>query len=286
MKITDCLPQQLNMLAGCMDKLQQIRLNANSPVKVKVDGANFYVGANGLQKGVVGALKISGEQIGAFIKKACQNSIYAFERQMSQGFLTLDDGCRIGVSGSGSICDDGQACFSSYSGVCIRINKAAWGCSSGIGDETIACSNILVAGLPGHGKTTFLRDIAARLSSRYDVVVLDERGELSRVDGFEARCCCDVLVGLERSRAVKIALQSLSPEVLICDEIFDSDLPWLKHALQSGVNVCASMHCRDFSGVNDFVSKNGLKFDKYVILEQFGGKMAKLYDKSANYITL
>lgn len=285
MKIAECLPPKLQGLVKYLDKLQQIRLVANSPVRLKLDGINMYMGEFGLQNSPCGAVRVVADEIDTFIKTACQNSIYAFQNQLSNGYLTLDDGCRIGVGGRCSSGVDGEICFSSYTSACIRINKHVQLCSSGVSKNDLS-SNILVVGLPGYGKTTFLRDLAIRASKVLDVAVLDERGELTLVEGFATQACCDVLLHLERQRAVILALRSLSPEVIVCDEIFDVDAGWLGGAMQSGVNVYASLHSTTFNAAKEFCDRNGLNFDFFVVLEQFGGKMAKLYDKLGNYITL
>ena len=285
MKIVDCLPDRLKVLSKYLDKLQQVRLVANFPIKVKIDGTNFYLSQNGLQKGTCGAVCVDTDEIAYVIKTACQSSVYAFEKQLANGYFTLDDGTRIGVAGNGVCNQDGEIYFSNYTSLCVRFNRCVDGCSSGVG-ENLLLNNILVVGLPGYGKTTFLRDLAIRCSKQFDAVVLDERGELSQVAGFTSKASCDVLLHLSRCKSAVVALQSLSPQILVLDEVFDIDATWLKSAIDSGVKVYATMHADSFLSAKAFCDKNLLNFDFYVILEQFGGKMAKLYDKSAKYITL
>ena len=193
MKIAECLPSKLACLLKHLDKLQQIRIVAEAPTKVRLEGSSFYVGENGLQKGRDGAVSFDVNEIAEFVKNACQSSIYAFEKQIANGYLTLEDGTRIGVSGVGGVTDDCDVYFRSYHSVCIRLNRAVSNCSETVGEQMLY-SNILVVGLPGYGKTTFLRDLTTRACASFDVVVLDERGELTRVEGFDKNCFCDSLV--------------------------------------------------------------------------------------------
>ena len=140
MKIADCLPAKLLALCRYLDKLDQIRIVANKPVKVSLEGATYYVGKNGLQNGPCDAICVGDEEVGDLVKTACQNSIYAFERQLGNGYLTLDDGSRIGVSGKGFVDKNGQVFFSDYKGVCIRMNRHVVGCSGVVGSDMLSSS--------------------------------------------------------------------------------------------------------------------------------------------------
>jgi stage III sporulation protein AA len=86
---------------------------------------------------------------------------------------------------------------------------------------------ILIYAPPGEGKTTLLRAVAAGLAGAdggtpLRTVVVDTRGEL----GFETDgrgLCLDILRGYPRARGVEIATRTLSVQVIICDEIGDTD---------------------------------------------------------------
>jgi stage III sporulation protein AA len=285
MRLVDCLPTRLKCVSKYLDKLQQLRLVADCPVKLRIDGVNYYLSSCGLQKSSLGAICVTSCEISEFVKTACQNSIYAFEKQIANGYLTLDDGTRIGVAGKGCMASNGDMCFSDYTSVCIRVNRCVAGCSSGV-DENLLNSSMLIVGMPGYGKTTFLRDLVVRASANFDVVVLDERGEITLANGFANKSFCDVLLHMDRSYSAPVAVKSLSPEIMACDEVTDKDTCWLRNALQSGVKVYATLHSSSFLSAKCFCDKNALNFDNYVILERFGGKMAKLYNKTGEYITL
>ena len=96
MKIVDCLPDRLKVLSKYLDKLQQVRLVANFPVKVKIDGANFYLSQNGLQKGTCGA--VSGACVLAGLKNSTGNmtkpnsktSTYKLSREIMARFKSMN----------------------------------------------------------------------------------------------------------------------------------------------------------------------------------------------------
>ena len=106
------------------------------------------------------------------------------------------------------------------------------------------CS-VLVAGEPGSGKTTLLRSLSCWLAGRWKVTIVDERGELyepnfSAQDGL---CCMDFLRGFPKAQGVLQAVRTLSPQVIVCDELGDcEEVQQLLYALNTGVCLLASIH--------------------------------------------
>lgn len=74
---------------------------------------------------------------------------------------------------------------------------------------------------PNVGKTTLIRDIAKTLSSgkfAHRMAIVDTRGEIYIKTAFE-NSIADVLSGYPRAKGIEIATRTMSPEVIICDEI-------------------------------------------------------------------
>ncbi|MBS1382438.1 MAG: hypothetical protein HPZ89_09390, partial [Oscillospiraceae bacterium] len=68
--------------------------------------------------------------------------------------------------------------------------------------------------------------------------VVDERGELS---GFCDGCC--VLRGYEKGAGMLLAIRSLAPQVILCDELGTlQDVEAVSQALHSGVAVVTTIH--------------------------------------------
>ena len=110
--------------------------------------------------------------------------------------------------------------------------------------------NTVLISPPGVGKTTFLRDIARILSETHKVSMVDERGELAAVCGglprFDVGEQTDVLDGFSKTEGIENALRSLSPHVIITDEIGTAeDIKAITDILKSGCSVIASMHGSD-----------------------------------------
>ena len=137
--------------------------------------------------------------------------------------------------------------------------------------------SIIVAAPPGGGKTTVLRDLARALSGGFGgryrkVSIVDERGEFG---GFSPGVNTDVLTGFGKKKGIEIAVRTLSPELIVCDEIADdAEVDAIKAGFSSGVAFAVSVHIRD---AEDLVHKSIItklyltgEFDYVVLLEEYG----------------
>lgn len=135
-------------------------------------------------------------------------------------------------------------------------------------------------GPPTSGKTTMIRDMARILSSGfqgryYKVTVIDERGEIAACSGGQPQndigLCCDVLDGYEKGEGMMMALKTLGPEVLICDELGSNrEIQAVTAALNCGVRVIATIHAGSAEEVYRRTSLSALldtgAFDQLVLL--------------------
>lgn len=101
---------------------------------------------------------------------------------------------------------------------------------------------MLLVGEPGSGKTTLLRSIARELVRQQKILsVIDERRELFA--GNAPGEALDVLAGLPKGQAVQMALRTLSPQVILLDELGGLDeVTALEQGLFSGVDFVATLH--------------------------------------------
>lgn len=183
-------------------------------------------------------------------KRICENSVYKYENEIKNGYITIQGGYRVGFCGSRT--ENGL--IKDISSINIRLTRMV----EGAGDEIFNFLNkngrivsSLIVGSPCTGKTTILTDISNKFSqSKKRVAIIDERGEIAAsyhgVPQKNVGSLCDILDNYPKGEGMMIALRSLSPQVLICDEIGSKDdVTAMLQALNAGVPVIASAHADD-----------------------------------------
>lgn len=256
MNCTDCLPQEIGAYLKNVQELRELRLRNGKAIKVNVGGRWFWLGKNSLLTSPQRALRF--ENIcDDFVKKACNQSVYAYEKMLAQGFFTLSDGSRVGVCGVVGA----SGTFKKYTSLCVRLAKYV-GCAT-----TNFCDSVVVAGPPRSGKTTFLRDFACKLSHTQNVVVVDERGEFSACRGFDDGFC-DVLAFCEKKYAFEVAVRAMSPDWIVCDELAQSEFSLLQNASASGVKVAASLHAENLDELSQRLGSCLRSFRFAVLLQK------------------
>lgn len=260
MKFVDCLP---SWIVRCVEgkDVREIRLRNNSVVRVNVGGRWLYCAVSGLTTdiSVCQTLDVPCSDV---VKLACNNSIYAYEQMLAEGYFTLDDGSRLGVAGSYS--SVGKI-FRDYTSICIRVPHCV-DCSNANLMDVAKRGSTLIVGAPATGKTTLLRDIAVKLSSCQNVAVVDERGEL---DVCNVLHNCDVLKWTSKKAGVEMALRCLSPNYILCDELARDDCTWLPRAVCSGVKVIATLHASSVDEVKN-LDINLSNFKTLIICKSVG----------------
>lgn len=232
MSFADCLPNEIAYVAS-LQGVRELRLRNGQAARVNVDGKWFWAGRGALATSAERAVRL-GEVCDAFVKKACNSSVYAYEKMLAQGFFTMSDGVRVGVCGVMGA----NGVFQKYTSLCMRVPRHV-ACAADSFD-----GSVIVAGPPRSGKTTYLRDFACKLSRYFNVTVVDERGEIAG-PGFSERSCCDVFCYTDKRYALEVAVRTMSPDWLVTDELAESDLCLLQNATASGVNLAASIHASD-----------------------------------------
>lgn len=288
--ILKCLPYELSKLImnhNC-EKIEEIRIRANKPVIIKM----------GLIEVVIKYV-ISVNEIVGIIQNMCSNSIYTYQNQICQGFITIPGGNRAGISGN-VVIKDGQVSNISYiSSINFRIAHQINGASENIIKHVLDIKNntiynSLIVSPPGCGKTTIIRDLAKKISDGIpeinyrgiDVTIIDERGEIAALTkgivNNDVGIRTDVLDNIPKSIGIRMAVRSLAPKVVIADEIGNKDdVDIVNYAICSGVKCIFTAHG---SEMNDLLNNDELRkiiemklFDIIIFLdEKQKGKVKKV----------
>ncbi|MDO4364235.1 MAG: hypothetical protein Q4C99_06875 [Clostridia bacterium] len=209
--------------------------------------------------------------------------MYCNMNNFKNGYITLENGSRVGVCSTAVYEDNSLVSVKDITSINIRIPRQAVGCSREVLDKVFAngvCS-VIVAGKPSGGKTTLLRDMAKELSDGFNneykkVVIVDERNELAGKVGTEftldVGSNTDVVTGFGKAKGIENAIRTMSPDIIVCDEISTQDeLNGIRFGFSCGVKFLLSVHIgkkQDLYNkpiVSDLLSTG--EFEKIVLLD-------------------
>lgn len=207
----------------------------------------------------------------------CRNSVHSFAREISEGYITLPGGHRVGFCGTAVEQCGKLSTLKDISSLNIRFAREVRGCAEELCRRAFPdglCS-LIVCGKPLSGKTTVLRDTARILGESHRVAVVDCRGEIAGVSGgvpaLDIGENTDVLNGYPKGEGIMCALRSLSPEVIICDEI-GGDAEEVRQCMNCGVRLIVSAHA---GSIPELMSRPALRellplFDRAALLGERG----------------
>lgn len=194
---------------------------------------------------------LSKEELTKTFEMICSNSIYAFQEELANGFITISGGHRIGITGKPLYKDGKIYSMKDISSLNIRIARQKLGCADNIIQEIIG-KNILILALPGIGKTTLLRDLIRQISnSGKNVGIVDERSEIAAsykgIPQNDVGIRSDVIDGVYKVDGIKMLVRSMKPDYIATDEIGnDDDIEAIKCAINAGVKIIATVHGGSF----------------------------------------
>lgn len=209
--------------------LDEIRLIADGRSSVVYQRENYYL-----------SYKISAAEMENLLSVICSGGTYAYRDSIKQGFLPLEGGIRLGISGTARY-DGGELVGISHPrSMIFRLPLSR--CDFEERLFRLFGSSVkggtLIYSPPGVGKTTALRALAGKISKTKRLCIIDERGEFSGADLPYA----SVLSGYEKALGIEIALRTHSPEVIMVDELGAADAEALSAVILGGIPVIATAH--------------------------------------------
>ena len=212
------------------------------------------------------------------LSNLCKGSIYANQSTLKQGYITLEGGVRVGVTGTAVLSSDNTIShLRDITAMNIRIMRFLPGAADSIMPIIIKNGrvfNSLIIAPPGAGKTTLLRDVAMQLGKQYRIAIADERCEIMPKD---IQCGhMFVMRSAPKDEAMCMMLRSMSPQIIITDEIGTSeDEIAISKLIYSGVKIICTMH--GYSE-KDVLERNIFKhlvheqmFEKIIVLSNRNG---------------
>ena len=278
------------------EKIFEIRIKVGCPIKLLYENQWGYLSKDGFSLSDKNCLIISESDVNSIVVKATDYSLYSACDSLLSGYIALSNGLRIGVCGEAVILDGKLRTFKNFTSVVIRLPHAVLNASAPIMDYITRKNqiyNTLIVSPPGGGKTTVLRDIARVLSEKYNVLIIDERREIAGINGcifsFDLKKC-DVVSGAKKSLVLENVIRSCAPDLIITDEISDTDYQSIRYAVSCGVNVITSIHSSSFENLlkkpnfEKFFSDK--VFKRYIVLKgrENPGKLSAIFDEDFSRI--
>lgn len=271
--VAHLLPLELKRLleglpADVLKQLEEIRIRENRPLEIAYGGHSRFVTADaGLRIGPEQAVKPTAEQCRKLLERITNYSLYAMEEELRRGYITVSGGHRIGLAGR-TILDGGTVRgIRDIGGFNIRIAREVIGASAHLLPKLLdraraTIGSTLILAPPQQGKTTLVRDIARSVSYGLwpgseaqdwrgrKVGIVDERSEIAAcvrgIPTFDIGPRTDVMDACPKAEGMMMLLRSMSPEVLIVDEIGrPEDADAIREASHAGVAIVATAHAYD-----------------------------------------
>ncbi|BBF41903.1 stage III sporulation protein AA [Lachnospiraceae bacterium KM106-2] len=279
--------------------LQEIRLRINGPLMVIYNNQEYFVTKNCvLDRGIDRAYIVSQNELRETMEYISNYSLYAFEDEIKQGFITIQGGHRVGIAGKTILEADKIKNIKHISFINIRLAHQIKGCADKVIPYIVENKEVhhtLIISPPRCGKTTLLRDMIRQLSNGehgipgVTVGVVDERSEIGAcymgVPQNELGIRTDILDCCPKANGMMMLIRSMSPHIIAVDEIGSrEDVEAIEYVINCGCKLIATVHG---STIDDIKNKPLLGklvrekvFERYVVLNNHGGigNIGEIYD--------
>ncbi|PAE24248.1 MULTISPECIES: stage III sporulation protein AA [Bacillaceae] len=226
--------------------LEEIRVRISRPIELTARGVPHFL-----------PYIVDSEDAVHLLNKISHFSIYTLEEELKRGYITIEGGHRVGLAGK-VILEQGKVkAIRDISSFNIRIAREKVGIAQTLIPRIYRGGwlHTMIIGPPQTGKTTLLRDIARIISSgdpdsglpASKVGIVDERSEIAGcVNGIPQMTFgnrIDVLDACPKAEGMMMMIRSMSPEVLVVDEIGrHEDADAIMEAVNAGIKLIMTTH--------------------------------------------
>ncbi|SHJ24038.1 stage III sporulation protein AA [Hespellia stercorisuis] len=281
------------------DRLQEIRLRVGQPLMIVSQNEEYMLPMKEREKHIV-----TKNEIRETLDYVSNYSLYAFEQEMKQGFITIEGGHRVGLSGKAMIEENQVKNMQYISSINLRVAHEILGCADAVLPYITAnrqmCHTLIISP-PRCGKTTLLRDLVRQISNGNQYVkgctvgVVDERSELAScymgVAQNHLGIRTDILDCCPKAEGMIMLIRAMSPQVIAVDEIGSvEEVHAIEYAMHCGCKLLASVHGSSMEEMQNKPVLNKLirekRFERYIILgnENRVGEIREIFDERGSLL--
>ena len=283
-----------------MEQVYEIRLRVNGPLILIYQGKEYFLTEKGeFSRKESGAYFVTAADVKETMEYISSYSMYAFEEEIRQGYITIQGGHRVGIAGKTILEGNKIKSVKYISYINLRLSHQIKGCAAPVLPYLVKNNRIchtLIISPPRCGKTTLLRDLIRQVSNGSEylkgltVGVVDERSEIGGsfqgIPQNNLGIRTDVLDCCPKAEGMMMLIRSMSPDVVAVDELGDyEDIHAIESVIHCGCRLFATVHG---SSVEEIKQKPLLQrlvqekvFERYIVLhkEERAGRIRAIFDE-------
>lgn len=315
MELEDIFPSEMRSdlkKSAWRDGIEEIRARVGQPMEFVYANQYLYwdrdkkemVTEEQRRKGRNTIPPLSQRNLSEMLNYICNYSLYAYQQEIRQGYLTIEGGHRVGLAGQTVATDGKIEGISLITFLNIRVAGERKGCAREILPflrRGQSIYNTLLVSAPGVGKTTYLRDCIRMLSAGEDaysglkVCVVDERSEIAAchlgIPQNDLGPRTDVIEGCGKEEGMQLLLRTMSPQVIAVDELGEErDFAAVERAVFSGSQVLGTIHAGEIRELwekpylKNWLQKKVIKRFVFLKKEKTGSRGIEIYNENLERI--
>lgn len=253
LKLPSDIGRQISALPeSIVNNLEEIRIRTGNNIILFADGKEYELESKTGEK-------INKEILNNIFNSILNYSAYAYQEELSNGYITIEGGHRVGICGR-TVMENGRVkTIKDISSVNIRRSREILGVSDGymnhILKERDGIYNTIIVSPPKCGKTTLLRDVIRNLSAMgFKIGVCDERSEIAGTyngrASYDLGERTDVLDGCPKDKGMVMLIRAMSPDIIATDEIGKKeDGQAIEAAVCAGIKLITTIHGSSYEDV-------------------------------------
>ncbi|MEG1505627.1 MAG: stage III sporulation protein AA [Lachnospiraceae bacterium] len=275
-----------------LSSMEEIRIKTGKPIYILSRGIEYKIESDsgkGIEK----------EMLQTIFSSILSYSVYAYQEELANGYVTIEGGHRVGICGRAVVENQKIKTIKDISSINIRRSREIIGvsdpCMRFVLKNKQELFNTIIVSPPKCGKTTLLRDMIRNISHvGLKVGLCDERSEISGTYNgkahFNLGSRTDVLDGCPKEQGMMMLIRSMSPDVIATDEIGKKeDVQGLEAALCAGIHILTTIHGTHYedllnSGIGSLVEENMFQRIIYLSNRPATGSILSIRDGKNNQI--